>query len=103
MNKFVGYVYPAMSGKPIDPAGADEWIKNSFDVVCKIYEKRLSEHGGRFLAGDRITIADFKCIQNFIAQSDMNSASPLPRETLDKVNSCIQQYPSTARWVATMK
>lgn len=81
-----------------------EWLAGGYGKVIPIYEKRLAAHGKRFLAGtDRPTIADFKAFQHNIGFSDVNPSTPIPRETLDKINNMIAASPSYARWVDAMK
>ena len=102
-GKIVGYIFPAIRGGQIDVAKADEWLANGFDKLCQVYEKRLAGHGKKYLAGDKLTIADFKCFQHWITASECNTATPLPREVLDKQNACVAKYSNVARWVETMK
>ncbi len=102
--KFVARFVPVVTqGKTLDESQTDEWIANSYDKACPIYEKRLEGHGKRFLAGDKITIADFKAFAHFIQTSDINRASPCSREALDKINACVAKYPHVQRWVDYMK
>lgn len=102
-GKIVGYIFPAVQGGQVDVTKADEWLANGFDKLCAVYEKRLAGHGKKYLAGDKLTIADFKCFQHWITASECNTATPLPREVLDKQNACIAKYSNVARWVETMK
>ena len=100
----MSYVTPFFfKGIMPDPAKADEWIAQSFDVVCPVYEKRLAEHGKRYLAGDKLSIADFKCFAHFISFGDSNKATILAPETLEKINACTAKYPNVSRWIANMK
>ena len=101
--KFVGFLLPVAQGNPLDESKVDDWIKNSFGAACPIYEKRLAEHGKRFLTGDKVTIADFKCFQAILSASDANRGTVLSPEILGKINACIGMYPSTQRWVNNMK
>ena len=100
---FVKYLFPALKGKPFDEATVDPWIENTFAVVLPVYEKRLEEHGKRFLAGDMITIVDFKAFQHWIICTDINPASKLPQVAFDKINALVAKFPNTQRWVNTMK
>ena len=86
-----------------DESKADEWVTNTFGKVCPVYEKRLAGHGKRFLAGDKLSIADFKCFGHWIGYTDLNPATPIQAETLGKVAQCVAKYPNVSKWVETMK
>ena len=103
--KFGGFVYQsAANNKPMDESDADGWIERSWGTTVPVYEKRLAEHGKKFIGGtDSPTIADFKCFQHNLGFTDCNVASPISRETLDKINAKFAQYPHYSRWVETMK
>ena len=103
--KFGGYVYPfARFGNPLDEADGDAWIERSWGVVCPVYEKRLAEHGRKFIGGtDTPTIADFKCFQHNIGFTELNASTPISRAVLDKINAKFAQYPAYSRWVENMK
>ena len=103
-GKFGTWVLPTTQGAQIDMSKEAEWLAGGYGKVIPIYEKRLAAHGKRFLAGtDRPTIADFKAFQHNIGFSDVNPATPIPRETLDKINNMIAASPAYARWVDAMK
>ena len=102
-GKFVGFLFPTTRGAELDESKVPDWIKNSYGAVCAIYEKRLAEHGKRFLTGDKLTIADFKAFQHWITASDCNKGTKVPQNILDQVNAEVAKHPNVQRWVNNMK
>ena len=102
-GKIVGPIFGTTKGAALEEDKIGDWIKGSFGVTCPIYEKRLAEHGKRFLTGDKLTIADFKAFQHWITASDCNKGSKVGQAGLDAVNAEVAKYPNVQRWVNNMK
>ena len=101
---FFTYIYPFFTKQILpDESKADEWVKGSYGRVCPVYEKRLAGHGKRFLCGDRITIADFKCFSHWLGFSELNPVTPIQTATLAKIEQEVIKYPHVSKWVETMK
>lgn len=99
------YMYgPLLSNQPLDESRTDQWMSDFWNKTIPIYEKRLSGHGKKFLAGtDRPTIADFKAFGTIIMNLDSNQGNVLPQHIRDRVKQCMQASPCYYRWVQCME
>ena len=72
--------------------------------LCKLAERRLQQHGKKFLAGtDSVTIADCKFAHMFYFNV-FNDASPVKAEQKQKLEQNLKKYPLTDRYITqTMK
>lgn len=70
---------PLLGNQPLDESKCDPWISEFWNKSISVFEKRLSGHGKKFLAGtDRPTIADFKAFATVIMNLDSNQGNVLP-------------------------
>ena len=63
-------------------------------------ETRMAKHGGKFIAGDELSIADFAVIGIHTCTSlNPNVKVPAMR---DAFNECLAKFPLVRKWLASM-
>jgi glutathione S-transferase len=72
------YTAPLLQGKPLSE-DCDDFIRTFCEPQIKVIGDRLGQHGKKYIAGDKITIADIKSFAAFSTLfTDMNPASAFP-------------------------
>ena len=99
------YMYgPLLGGQPLDESRTNDWFTKFWNKTIPTYEKRLSDHRKKFLAGtDRPTMADFKAFGTIIMNLDSNQGCVLPQNIRDRLKQTMQASPCYWRWVQTME
>ena len=100
--KYVGYIFPATSGAQLSE-DASEWFTGFWDKVIPVIEKRLAEGGQRYIAGNKLSIADIKAFQTVSTSPLCNPHSPVPASVKAQLEQKVRAAPHYAAWVEQMK
>ena len=88
----------------MDESRTDAWFEGFWNKAIPVFEKRLSGHGKKFLAGtDRPTMADFKAFAQVIMNIDSNQGNVLPQHIRDRLRQTMTASPCYWRWVQCME
>ena len=101
-NDFIGKLYPIlMIRKDFSEAGQAEFSGHITTLVTFL-NKHLEKHGKDFLAGEKLTIADFH-VASIVFSYVWNDACPGGKDFTDKAQAIVAANGAFAAWCDRMK